>query len=116
MEYLGLIIFFSVVAIIGAVGVWFFHFGRSAIRKRKILPFYAIAAAVVFGTSAEYWTPTKMVLMIAWPVISVITLLYIRNSRFCDNCGRGMMSLSFTPPRYCPACGSQLQHIRAGNH
>jgi hypothetical protein len=115
MEYLGLIVFFSVIAIIGAVGVWFFHFGRNAIRKRKLLPVYAIVAAVVFGTSAEYWSPTRMVLMIAWPAIALITFLYIRNSRFCDNCGRGELSLSFTPPRYCRTCGTQLFHVRAGN-
>ena len=43
------------------------------------------------------------------PVSGLIAYLNIKLTRFCDHCGKTLISQNwFSPWRYCPACGSKL--------
>jgi hypothetical protein len=102
-------IFFSVWVVLGLLSAAFFFLGKNASLKRKVWPPFTIAAAVAFV--GFVWTmgfpPQLFFIMI--PAVALITFLNLRSVKFCDDCGKMIISQNpFALPQFCPKCGAKL--------
>ena len=97
--------------ILGISSFLFFHLNRDAALKRRIFPIFVISVGVVFGCFVAYMSRGYLqVLFVAIPMISLITFLNLRKTRFCDACGRTLYQQPiFSRSQFCPRCGAQLK-------
>jgi hypothetical protein len=102
--------FFAVWMTLGVVSFLFFQFNRNARLKRTLWPVFVITASalfIVFMSSMGFRGPAWYIFI---PAIVLITILNLRNTRFCSTCGRTIHSQNIlSPPRFCPKCGSELR-------
>lgn len=96
--------------VLGIISFLFFHFNKNVKLKRVIFPVFVIIVGIIFGSFVAFssnFSPQTLVFMI--PVIIVITFLSIRNTRFCDNCGKTNYSKSaYTASENCAKCEARL--------
>jgi hypothetical protein len=102
-----------VLIIIGAVwvisGFSFFSFSKDAKTKRKWWPWFHIVIAILLACIVyEIGAPASF-MAIAAVMITLLTLINIRTTKFCDACG-GTLSRQnlFFPPKNCSRCGAKL--------
>ena len=70
------------------------------------------AGIIFFAFLFTQFSPTKgsFVLFIMGPALALITWLNVRNTYFCDKCGkRGLARNWFGDTYYCPHCGNKLK-------
>src|SRR5262245_7282586 len=103
--------FFGVWVALGLVFTAFFYLNKDAALKRKVHPPFAIAVGVLFlGFVMLTGKPRDaFFLFVMVPAIALITLLNIRNTKFCSACGKMLVSQNpFAPPKFCTKCGASL--------
>ncbi|MGD9636839.1 MAG: hypothetical protein AB7G28_16450 [Pirellulales bacterium] len=104
-------IFFGVWLVLGISSAAFFYFNRNATLKRKVFPPFVIFVGVLFLTFAGLMGPARepFFLVVIIPFVALITFVNIRNTRFCDACGKTLVSQNpFTRPKFCSSCGADL--------
>ena len=100
---------------LGVVCTPFFLLSRNARLKRRLLPWYAVAAGALFhwwvrshGGPFPWWLTPGTIAILALSVWSI---------QFCDACGRTVppSERPFTRVRDCPACGHDLSKRPVGD-
>ena len=103
-------VFIAVWAVLGIGGAMFFTRSRDAALKRRLYPVFLIGAALVFAgfvIAVTKGAGIGPVLMI--PILIVIVALNLRQTKFCDACGRTVRGSSPTAlPKFCLHCGAPL--------
>ena len=101
--------FFAVWGVICLSGLAFFTFNRDAALKRRVfLPMLLFSDVVFLGFLLLVGTPREF-LLVAVPMLALITVLNLRAVRFCDGCGRTLHSQNpFSVPRFCSKCGAPI--------
>ncbi len=102
--------------VLGIIAFSFFHLGKDAALKRKWFPRFVILVAVLFVLFSSALTALSSpslgdmkLLVVVLPVISLITYLNIKLTKFCGKCGATLYPQSFlTPSKFCPKCGAEL--------
>lgn len=95
--------------VLAVVSFLLFYRGGDADRKRRLFPPFTVGVAILFlgFVALMGWPPSMLVLMA--PVVGLITFLNLRNTQFCDSCGRVVPTRGFSRPKYCPRCGAALR-------
>ena len=102
-------IFFGVWVVLGLFSGAFFFLGKNASLKRKVWPPFTIATAVLFVAFVWAMGFPSQVFLIMIPAVALITFLNLRSVKFCDACGKTIMSQNpFSPPQFCSKCGGKL--------
>ncbi len=102
-------IIFGVWILFAVSGFIFFYVTRDAALKRRVFPWYVCLVAVLFLGLVAANGASLGLLVIAAPLVALITFFNARRTRFCDSCGRTVTShLSFERPRICSKCGAPL--------
>ena len=106
-------IFVGVWVCLGLAAFFLFYLGHDYRFKVKYYPPFVVGTAVVFLVFAILTGfPPAAFLMIV-PALTVISYLNIHNTRFCRNCGKGVVKRSFMDRRRsCPRCGATLPEVR----
>jgi hypothetical protein len=102
-------VFIGVWAVLGIFSAGFFLLNNNATLKRKVWPPFVIGVGVLFlGFVALMGFPLEMLFIMA-PAVVLITFLNLRSVKFCNACGKTLMSQNpLTPPKYCSRCGASL--------
>ncbi len=101
--------FFPIWAIFVISGL-FFWFNKNAALKRRLFPYFMIAAALVMVIFVFFSGIPPQALFIVIPAVALISFLNIRSIKFCDSCGRTINSQNpFSPAEYCQKCGAKLK-------
>jgi hypothetical protein len=97
--------------VLGAVGTYLFYFRGNAEFKRKYFRWYAIFGGVIFLTFPAFSGFPWFMMMFASPFVALIIYLNVRNTMFCDECGRtNMAQIPFVRPKHCSKCGAKLHN------
>lgn len=90
-------------------GFLFFARNKDAARRRAFFPRLAVGAGVLFGLLIAGTAPWPATLMFL-PFIGIVTWLNVRMTRFCDACGRTLISQAWWAKiNFCPYCGEKLR-------
>jgi hypothetical protein len=75
---------------LGLASFLFFHFNRNAALKRIAFPMFIVTVGVLFGTFVYLSTGRQhpQMMYLAVPAIVLISFLNIRQTRFCEACGK----------------------------
>ncbi|MEA3213537.1 MAG: hypothetical protein QOE70_6594 [Chthoniobacter sp.] len=106
------IAFMAVWVGLGLGSFLFFHFNRNTALKRKLFPAFVILVGVMFGGFMYYSIGRHQpkVLVIFGPALVLITYRNIRQTRFCDSCGKTLYRQPiFSRTQFCPHCGGELK-------
>ena len=100
-------VFFVTWVTVGVALAAFFHFSRNARLKRRVWPIAVIGTGtlfVAFVFALEKLNVEAMFFVVA--VVALISFLNIRSAKFCESCGRTVVSSNpFSPARFCSKCG-----------
>lgn len=109
-------IFFGVWIVLGVFSAAFFFLNNNAALKRKVHPPFVIGIGVlfiIFGVLMGFGRDAFFFIVIV-PAVAVITILNLRNTKFCGSCGKTLISQNpFTPPKFCSKCGTSLDNETA---
>lgn len=109
-------IFFGVWIVLGIFSTVFFLFNKNAQLKRKVWAPFGIFVGILFLTFLALMEAPREMFFIAVPMLILITIVNIRNVKFCDNCGKTVMSQNpFSPSKFCPQCGASLDTQDSAN-
>ena len=117
MEYIVLFFVLAYGAIV-LIGEFYFYFSPDAATNRIAWKWWNIIGSAVSVTSATIaLITTQPDFSLAWlflfiPLGCLAAYLQIKNTRFCDNCGRKVSSLLdnvLVPAEFCPRCGAKLR-------
>ena len=82
---------------------------RDASLKRRLYPPMLILSSVIFFSMVASVRVPWPFLLLSAPVLVVIVLLNLRNTKFCDACGQAVTNPgSIQPPTVCSKCGAAL--------
>lgn len=98
---------FFVVWILLGIGSWLFYRTASYETKKFSHPFMVIAFGIIFAGFVE-WSSDGKVPLFFLAAIVLITVLNIRNIRFCPRCNATLYNQGFSRPRFCSKCGANL--------
>lgn len=102
-------IFFAVWVCLALFSLAFFFLNNNAKLKRRVLPPFAVFAGLLFLGFTWLMGFPWPVFIIGVPSVAWITVLNMRNIKFCDACGRTTFSRnSWSPPQSCSRCGAPL--------
>lgn len=94
--------------LLGIVGAVFFLGGDNAALKRKLFPYFITLICGVFFVLI--WFIQGQIPLPFFILVPVIGWLNLRMTRFCDGCGRMVISRNlFVSPKYCQGCGARLE-------
>jgi hypothetical protein len=105
-------IFIGVWIVLGIFSAAFFFLNNNAALKRKVHPPFVIGVSILFlcfvllmGTPRDGFFYCIFV-----PGIVLITVMNLRNTRFCDTCGKTLINQNpFVRPKFCSRCGASLE-------
>ena len=103
-------VFAGVWVVLGLFSAGFLFLSKNAQLKRKLWPPFLILTGVLFvgfiwAMGAIPWQG----MLVAVPLVALITYLNLRAVQFCDSCGSTVMSQNpFPLPAFCSKCGSKL--------
>jgi hypothetical protein len=101
-------VFFVFWALLGIGGAIFFYGNRDADLKRTLWPYFTVLVGISFLGFTWYTqgsVPLPFVVL-----IPVIIFINIRMTRFCDSCGRTVVSRNFfASAKFCQGCGAELK-------
>lgn len=78
----------------------------TAAEKRRAYRVMVVVAGAVFGSFVTWMFPPAAFFML--PAILLITWMNLRNTRFCDQCGKMTQVQPFQRMDFCPRCGAPL--------
>lgn len=117
LEQIAIACFIGTWIILAIVGYVLFYVSRNVAFKRKWLPRYVVLVGILFiifsatitalsSSQREMWW--MLVAMI--PVISLISVMDIKMTKFCDNCGATLTpQVGFASMKFCPKCGAAFE-------
>ena len=87
-------IFMGVWVVLGIVSTAFFFLNNNAALKRKVHPPFVIGVSILFlGFVVLMGTPREAFFYCIFvPAIALITLMNLRNTKFCDTCGKTLIN------------------------
>jgi hypothetical protein len=101
-------VFFGVWVLLGVGSGALLWFGSVEL-KRRWYPRLTVTAGVLFVSFVYWLMPVKQVLFVVIPAVTLITLLNLKTSKFCPQCGAFFQDFgSFFRSNYCRKCGHQL--------
>jgi fatty acid desaturase len=101
-------VFFVIWALLGVGGALFFYGNRDASLKRKLWPCFIVLVGLLF--LGFTWSLLGSIPLPFVVLIPVIMFINIRMTRFCDSCGRTVVSRNlFAPAKFCQGCGAELK-------
>ena len=102
-------IFFGTWVVLGIISFLLFFVSKNATLKRKLWPPFVIGIGILFAVFVYLMGFPIETFAIMGPAIILITFLNLRNMKFCDSCGKSIMSQNpFSRMEYCPKCGAKL--------
>ena len=102
-------VFMAVWVALGAISWWFFTRNRDANLKRRVFPWGAGGAGLLFIIFVLVMSRAVWILLFILPIVALITYLNIRLTKFCPSCGATLYKHNwFVPMRYCSRCGASL--------
>jgi hypothetical protein len=103
-------IFFGTWVVLGAISFAIFFLGKNATLKRKLWPPFVIGAGILFVVFGYFMGFRGSTLYFIVPAVAVISILNLRATRFCDDCGKTIINQNFlAKPEFCSKCGAKLQ-------
>ncbi|WP_283132287.1 zinc ribbon domain-containing protein [Enterovibrio norvegicus] len=103
-------IFFGTWVILGIISFAIFFLGKNAELKRKLWPPFVIGTGVLFIGFIYAMGLQGQALYIMVLAVILITFLNLRSAKFCDACGKTIISQNFLiKPKFCSKCGEKLQ-------
>ena len=104
-------IFFGVWIVLGIASAAFFFLNHNAALKRKVFPPFVIFIGVLFLAFVILmgFARDRFFFVVMVPFVALITFLNIRSTRFCDACGKTLVSQNpFSRRKFCSKCGADL--------
>jgi hypothetical protein len=102
-------IFFGTWVVLGVIGFVIFSLGKDAKLKRKLWPPFVIGTALLFAFFVSLMGFPAFTFIFMGPMLVLIVYLQLKNTKFCDNCGKTIMNQNFfSKPKYCFKCGEKL--------
>ena len=102
-------VFFGVWVVLGVAAAAFFSLSKDASLKRKVWPPLTVGTGVLFLGFVWLMGFPVEVMYIAVPAVALIAFTNLRATRFCDSCGKTLMSQNpFSKPEFCSKCGATL--------
>src|SRR5437867_3875060 len=99
-------VFFVVWICLGIAGFFLFYFGTDAAFKRRVYPWYVALAGGLFLVFTFIGGFPASAMLLVVPALVLVSFLSIRATRFCDACGRTVLSqMFFSRPEFCSKCG-----------
>jgi len=90
------------------LGFWF-YFSKNIELKKRWFPIFMVGGGVLFVGFVLLLSGQPMFLIIVIPGVTLITYLNIRNTKFCESCGRTVYNhMWFSKIEYCAKCGAKL--------
>lgn len=105
-------IFMGVWIVLGIFSTAFFFLNNDAALKRKVHPPFVIGVSILFlGFVVLMGTPRNVFFYCIFvPAIVLITFMNLRNTKFCNTCGKTLINQNpFVRPRFCSKCGASLE-------
>lgn len=100
--------FFFVGWIALGLGSWLYIRSRpNAAAKRRAHQLLTVISGMIFTGFAIWMIPPAAIIMV--PAVVLITWLNLRNTHFCDHCGKMVVAQPFQRVAFCPRCGARLQ-------
>lgn len=98
--------------VLGVSGFVVFFLSRDVNRKRRLFPGFTVLTGILFVGFVWAMGFSGGIVLAAIPIVALISWLNIRQTRFCDACGRTVVTMfPGQRPRYCHQCGAALdQH------
>lgn len=94
---------------LGLIGFCIFSVVKSAALKRKLWALFVIVVGVLFVAYSYYISADAFVLYVVSLFVILISILNIKLTKFCDSCGKMVISQAFfARPKYCSKCGQDL--------
>lgn len=101
-------VFFGVWVLLGIGSAALLWFGSLEF-KRTWYPRLIVIAGVLFVGFVYWLVPVKQVLVVVIPAATLITLLNLKISKFCPQCGAFFQEFGFFfRSNYCRKCGHEL--------
>lgn len=103
------LIVFTVWAVVNVLATAFLFLSNNANLKRKAA--FPLQALVLLLFLAFVWSAgfPPQVFWFLVPATVIVFLISSRNSKFCDACGKTVISRDpFSPPKVCSRCGAPL--------
>jgi ribosomal protein L37E len=104
-------IFFITWVILILIGLYLFNFNKNATLKRKIWPWWIVGSGILFNLFIYWIGMGSKLLFMSVPATALISFLNIRNTSFCDKCGKTSFNkqMWFTKIEFCAKCGAKLK-------
>jgi|SRR6516162_2844277 hypothetical protein len=103
-------LFIGVWAVLGLGSMAFFYFNKNAALKRRVLPPFVIFTSILFLGFVWMTGAPAQVFYVFIPAVALIAFINIRNTKFCDSCGRQNYGFNlFSPAKFCSKCGAPLK-------
>ena len=100
-------VLFGIWILLGIGGALFFYGSENAALKRKLYPLFLLLITAVF-LGFTFFLQGSLPLFLTVAVV-VIGFMNLRMTRFCDACGRMVVSRAFfVAPKFCQGCGAKL--------
>ena len=98
----------------GGLG-FYFLLSRNLARKQRLYKPYVIGSGVLFLVVLYLMGFPWFMLLIASPLVAIVTVVNLRSLRFCQHCGATVWSMvPFVRPRHCSACGAPVMPGEVG--
>lgn len=102
-------VFIGTWVILGLISFLAFFKGKNAKLKRKLWPPFVIGTATLFVIFIALMGFPLNTFFVMGPMLVLITILNLRNTKFCDSCGQTIINQNvFVKPEYCSKCGAKL--------
>ena len=102
-------IFMGTWVVLGIISFFVFFISKNAAQKRKLFRPFAIGVGVLFCVFVFLMDAHVQVFLFMVPAVTLITVINLRVTKFCDSCGRTIINNPpWSSPKYCSHCGSEL--------
>ena len=103
-------VFFVVWFALAIGGAVFFRGSRNAKLKRRVFPWFVATGYVLVLLYVGYYARTWQMLLLVLLIVSVIAVLNIRQTGFCDACGATSIHWArLSRAGVCSSCGGPLE-------
>lgn len=101
-------VFFGTWVVLGILSFYLFFIRDDYGFKVKYFKFVILVGILFLGFVTAMGIPLQ-VFIIMVPSVALITLLNIKFTRFCKDCGKTIINnVPFAKIEFCPKCGSKL--------
>jgi hypothetical protein len=104
------VIWFGSFVVIGLISIPYFRSSYTNVNlKRQFHRWWTIGYGATMFLLIALSIDASLALLLFGPVIALIIYLNIRNTTFCESCGKSVYNhFLATKPEYCARCGERL--------